>query len=156
MLRRLALGAFVVLVSTTAFADPAPRDAGASSTADMDPAVELARLDLGARRAETSARDGRARASTMSAVARLAKSKLDGLTGSDRAEVEEGLTHLQAYVATVDAAARGDERAAAEYRALADKLRGRLSAPGKADNSPCDPAFSFDAEGHKRWKPECF
>ncbi len=159
MLRRLAIGAFVVLLSASAFAGPEARDGGAAATTtttDMDPAVELVRLDLAARRAEISARDGRARVTTLGAVAKLAKSKVDTLTGSDRAEVEEGLVHLLAHVANVDAAARGDERAAAEYRAGADKLRARLAAPGKADTNACDPPFSFDPEGHKRWKPECF
>lgn len=151
---RAVTASVFILFSANALAEPSSaRDAGAPKIED-DGLTQLGRLDAEARRAEVAARDAHARANALSTVARLAKAKLDAVTGAERAEAEEGLAYLQGHIQQVEASAKGEERAAIEYRATAERLRARVSRGESA--SVCDPPFSFDNDGRKRWKPECF
>lgn len=140
----------------------------ANGSAPASALATAARLDEQARRAESAARDGRTRASALVAVARLARAKADTLNATDRLEAEEGLAYLNAHIQSVESMSRGEDRSAAEFRISADRLRGRpvktevagstpAGAPGAAAAAGgCDPPFSFDSAGHKRWRAECF
>ncbi len=167
MARTMAAGvaAFLLVgvgVSITAFAEPPaarPSD-NVNGNAPASALATAARLDEQARRAESAARDGRTRASALVAVARLARAKADTLNATDRLEAEEGLAYLHAHIQSVESMSRGDDRSAAEFRISADRLRGRPVKTEVAGSAPgaggCDPPFSFDSAGLKRWRAECF
>lgn len=153
-------GVAAVLLSADAFAEPAARrDAGANAAGsngapEIDPMLQAARAEEDARRADNVARDARSKATSLGVVSRLARSKVDALAGAEKLEAEEGLAHLQVVIATHEASYRSEERAAAEHRLNAERLRARVA---RGDgNVACDPPYWFDPEGRKRWRPECF